>query len=307
MTGTNKSQRLFSIALACPWLFRPLVTGILQLYPYRKGPPHWTLLELKDQLGIRVSRRMKVDGLIIEADPFDGPGHTFWRLGLTEPETRSLLAKHLQPGQVMLDIGAYVGQFSLVASQLVPNLRVFAFEPTPSVFAQLQRNIELNDCRNVTCVNLALSDTPGTAQFFTYPGSADQNSLRPLSVDSNASIEVRVGTVDSFLKDQNLDRLDVLKIDVEGNELAVLKGAGASLSRFKPVLIVEISRHQRSYGYTGADIKSILNELLLDCFRISDQGLQPYEPVDSEIHAGCSHFNIVALPRESAAGPGIAA
>lgn len=299
MVDQTKSQALFSAAREFPWLFRPLVSSVLRVYPYRKGEPHWTILALKDQLGIRISRRMNVDGLTIEADPFDGPGHSFWRVGLTEPETRHVLGEFLRPGMVMFDIGAYVGQFSLVASRVALDVRIFAFEPTPAVFAQMQRNIELNDCRNVTCVNVALSDAPGTALLYTYPGSADQNSLRPLASDSNGSVEVRVSSIDSFSKERNLDRLDVIKIDVEGNELAVLKGARESLSRFKPVLIVEVSRHQRSYGYTGAQIKALFDELSFDCFRIEGSGLRPYQPSDDEIHPGCSHFNIVAKPRES--------
>ena len=298
MTNASRSGTLFSTARACPWLFRPLVAGLLQVYPYRKSAPHWTLLELKDQLQIRISRRMMVDGFIIEADPFDGPGHTFWRTGLTEPETRHLLANYLRPGMVMFDVGAYIGQFSLVASRLVPDLRVFAFEPTPSVFAQMKRNMHLNACRSVTCVNMAVSDAPGTARLFSYPGSADQNSLRRVSAESTSSLEVHVTSIDAFSKEHNPDRLDVLKIDVEGNELSVLKGARETLSRFKPFLIIEISRHQRTYGYTGADIKALLSDLSYDCFRIGAHGLRPYEPIDNEINSKTSHFNIVALPRE---------
>ncbi len=297
MADHSKSETLFRAARAFPWLFRPIIGGALKIYPYRKGEPHWTILALKEQLNIRVSRRMQADGLLIETDPFDGPGHTFWKEGLTEPETRRLLAKLLHPEMVVFDVGAYIGQFALLAARLTERLRVFAFEPTPSVFAQLQRNVQLNRCDNVSCENVALSNADGTAQFYFYPNSADQNSLKPLTDDWVNSVEVKLQTIDSFVKQRALKRLDVVKVDVEGNELAALQGAAESLRAFDPALIIEISRHQRSsYGYTGAEIKAFLAQFGIECFRIDDD-LRPYQPSEGEIHAGCSHFNILAASR----------
>lgn len=258
------------------------------------------ILALKEQFAIRTSRQIRVEDFVIEVDPFEAPGRALWRTGFTEPETRKLLTKLLKPHTVMLDIGAYVGQFSLVASRLVSDVSIFAFEPTPSVFEQLQRNVELNGCQNVVCLNVALSDRPGKANLYTYPESADQNSLRRLNTASTASVEISVETVDCFVKRRKLARLDTIKIDVEGNELAVLRGARESLLRFRPALIVEISRHQRVYGYTGAEIKLLLAELGYNTFRIGDGDYPPYEPSNNEIHLGCSHFNILAVHQTGA-------
>jgi FkbM family methyltransferase len=243
---------------------------------------------------------MEVAGLTIEADPFDGPGHIFWKKGLTEPETRNLVDRLLTSGAVMFDVGAYVGQFSLVAAQLGYS-RVYAFEPTPSVFRQLQRNVTLNGCNNVTCVSTALSDHIGTMRFYTYPGSADQNSLWPLHPTMARSFEVPVTTIDAVVSEQALERIDVIKIDVEGNELAVLLGAGATLKELRPTLIIEISRHQQAYGYSGFDIHALLTKQRYNCFHIGAGGLIPYVPRRDEIHAACTHFNIAALPGEQKA------
>ena len=281
-----------------PWLFRPLLRAALSVYPYRRGGVHWVVLKMKEDLGIRLSIPMQVDGFTIEADPYDGPGHTFWRSGLTEPETRRLLTTILRPGMIMLDVGAYVGQFTLVASRTgAGGVRVIAIEPTPAVFRQLLRNIEVNRCSNVTCVQAALSDKPGRAKFFFFPQSNDQNSLRPLADPRASAVEVAVETIDSIADANKLDHLNVIKVDVEGNELAVLRGARQTLLRFKPILIIEISRHQRAYGYAGADIKNFLTELGYRVHRIEHDSYPPYVPTDDDCKT-LSHFNILAMAED---------
>jgi len=293
------SQAAFALARRWPAVFRPAVSVVLSVYPYRRGKPHWVLLTLKEILGVRVSRLIEVEGFAIQADPFDGPGRTFWRVGLTEPEMRELVGRILSPGMVMFDVGAYVGQFSLVASRVCSGrIEVFAFEPTPRVFEQLERNIKANRCQGVTCIQAALSGAPGTAKFYFYPSSHDQNSLRPLAGGNAQSVDVAVESVDSVCSKHDVTRLDFIKIDVEGNELAVLQGARRTLAELKPLLTVEVSRHQRAYGYGGKEIRQLLNEAGYDVYRISTLPCEPYEPSAEEIDEVVTHFNILAVPRE---------
>jgi FkbM family methyltransferase len=294
------SNILLSSARRLPWLFRPVMRAFFRVYPYRYSTPHWVLRSLKEILGIRISRKMEVDGFKIAADPFDGPGYIFWQSGLTEPETQRLLSAILRPGMVMVDVGAYVGQFTLISSRVANNeIRIFSFEPTPDVFRQLCRNVKANRCAHVTCIQAALSDTPGKANFYFYPESHDQNSLRALASSDASCVEVAVETIDSISDKYLIDRIDVIKVDVEGNELSVLKGARRSLAQFRPVLIIEVSRHQRAYGYTGADIKTLLREFCYDAFRVQPGTCPPYEFSANEINSRVSHFNIVAIPSEA--------
>jgi len=256
------------------------------------------LRELKETLAVRISRTMDIDGFQIQVDPFDGPGHVFWRTGLTEPETRRVLAGIIKPGMVMLDIGAYVGQFTLVASRVAGDqLKILAIEPTPAVYKQLCRNVAANRCSGVTCIQRALSDKPGSARFYFYPDSYDQNSLRPLSDESARFIDVEVETIDSLSEQHRLSRIDLIKVDVEGNELAVLKGARRVLAEKKPALIVEVSRHQHSYGYCGIELNAFLRDIGYDVFRIGPESETPYQPSRDEINPSVSHFNVLAKPR----------
>src|SRR3984893_18651282 len=275
---------ILSSARRLPWLFRPLVRTLFLTYPYQWSTPHWVLRTLKEILGIRISRRMEIGGFTIEVDPFDGPGRDFWQTGLTEPPTRDLVSRILRPGMVMLDIGAYIGQFTLVSSRATNDeIRIFSFEPTPGVFRQLCRNIQANKCAHVTCIQAALSDRSGRAKFYFYPESHDQNSLRALASSDATYAEVSVETIDSIAEQYSIDRMDLVKVDVEGNELSVLKGARRSLTRFRPVLIVEISRHQRTYGYTGAEVKNFLDEYGYNTFRVEAGTCPPYVFSDDEI------------------------
>src|SRR6185312_182451 len=126
-----RSAIVLSAARRFHWLARPAVRLYFTVCP-RSHQPHWLLRELKETLAVRISRTMDIDGFQIQVDPFDGPGHVFWRTGLTEPETRRVLAGIIKPGMVMLDIGAYVGQFTLVASRVAGDqLKILAIEPTP--------------------------------------------------------------------------------------------------------------------------------------------------------------------------------
>lgn len=196
-----------------------------------------------------------------------------------------------------LDVGAYVGQYSLLASRLVHESgAVIAVEPTPSVFAQLKRNIKLNQCRNVTAIHAAISATSGTGTLYFYSGSSDQNSLRPLDAECSASVEVTLMSLDQIVSESGLSRVDLIKIDVEGNELYALRGGAETIRRYRPCLVLEISRHQRTYGYTGAALKAVLDGFGYDVFKIDPEGLIPYVPVDDEINQGISHFNIIAVP-----------
>jgi FkbM family methyltransferase len=259
-------------------------------------------MALKEQLGVRISKEMNVDGLKITADPFDGPGPKLRRVGLIEPEMREMLSRVLKPGMTLFDVGAYIGQFCLAASNLCEGqLDVIAFEPTPNVFAQLQRNAKTNHFPKLTCIQAALSDKPGIAKFFFFPESYDQNSLRPLADSAAQCIDVKVETLDSVCSQRSISRLDFLKIDVEGNELAVFRGAQQSLNRFRPLVMFEISRHQSAYGYGGAEIKQFLEQSGYELYRMGQLPYRLYTPSTDVIDNATSHFNVLAVPRESEA------
>ena len=140
-----------------------------------------------------------------------------------------------------------------------------AFEPSPREFRRLQWNLALNRCRNVCAEPLALGMTVGTAQLFMCIGQdTGCNSLRPPAVtDPIRRITVPITSLDRYLAEANIgaDDIDALKLDVEGAELDVLKGAPSVLSSARPFILCELAdirtapwgyRSQATYSFLAA-------------------------------------------------------
>jgi FkbM family methyltransferase len=158
-----------------------------------------------------------------------------------EPKTTAYLRRHLRPGAVFVDIGANHGYFTILAAALVGERgRVFAFEPNPPVFEQLDEHVRLNGFESrVVRIQQALSDRMDEATpFFVsqWSGNSGVSSLVPgaaaiaeggLSLDR--SISVRTDTFDRWLATSGVDRVDLVKIDTEGAEAHVARGMSRAL------------------------------------------------------------------------------
>ncbi len=176
-----------------------------------------------------------------------------------EPDVCEFFRKILKPGQVVLDVGANVGQFTLLSAKLVGAAgRVHAFEPAPEEYRKLSANVSLNGFSNVLLNQVAICDRIGEAVMRTAgPGLGLYNSLgRPLVSSLIGDIGVLCTTLDRYLQTRAVARVDLLKVDVEGSELGVLRGAAHLLSRSDaPVIVCEFS------DLTGTDIGHSTREL----------------------------------------------
>lgn len=160
--------------------------------------------------------------------------------GTYEPALMQALAALVGPEAVCLDVGANVGPVTLALSRLCPDGRVHAFEPVPESFAFLERNVAANGAHNVSLHPVALSDHDGTA---TIHFEAEATGAAFISDHLSAGVpqQVRLQTLDGWAAGAGLDRLDLVKIDVEGAELPVLDGGRATIARLRPVLVVEVN------------------------------------------------------------------
>lgn len=175
--------------------------------------------------------------------------------GLYDRRELELVREHLADGD-FVDVGAHVGLYTVAAALHGPG-RVLAFEPNPSARAQLDGNVALNECANVLVVPKAVGDAPGSA-LLHVPLTPDPSfsSLAAGRFDEGEPIDVEVTTVDAEVEAAGL-RPSVVKIDVEGGELAVVGGMQRTLERHRPVLLVEVSEPsarelaRRLDGYSG--------------------------------------------------------
>lgn len=169
-------------------------------------------------------------------------GNPDYALGTNEPPVQEALAEMLRPADVFFDIGANVGFFTVIAARLVgKHGQVIAFEPVPANAAAVRHNCALNDFANVRVLETAISDEDGTAELRLahYAGGAALATVAP-PPDLKGIITVPVNTVDTLVAQKKVPPPTVVKIDVEGAEINVLRGMHETLRQIRPIVIYEI-------------------------------------------------------------------
>jgi FkbM family methyltransferase len=138
----------------------------------------------------------------------------------------------------MVDLGAHIGKYTLHFAKLFKSLKVIAVEPDPTNFITLRKAVKANNLENVTIENCACADIDGKTQLY-ISFKSDVHSLikRPETV---ATVTVKCKSLDNLVSEQKLKSVDIIKIDVEGAEYKVLKGGINTITKYKPVIFVEI-------------------------------------------------------------------
>jgi FkbM family methyltransferase len=196
--------------------------------------------------------------------------------GNRDPEIHRFIRQHLKPGAVMCDIGANIGAYTVLLGPAVgPTGRVIAFEAHPVCYGYLQQNVRLNQLTNVTIENKGLGDQVGELQIEYDDKNPGQTHIDPQGAGN--SVRIPVSTLDDELGRLNVARVDYIKIDVEGFELFVLKGARKTISA-NPDLVVQtelFDRYSQRYGYKTADVMDFMSGLGFLAHRVTpDGGLQ---------------------------------
>jgi len=156
-------------------------------------------------------------------------------LGQFEPEVTAVIRSCTRPGATVLDIGANIGAHTLLFATLVGSAgKVVAFEPTDYAFEKLQRNVALNDMPQVKAVKLALSDHRSGEQSVKFRSSWVTSGERKDGITS-----VQFETLDAWCSENGINGVDLIKLDVDGNEFPLIKGARQTIERWRPMLIME--------------------------------------------------------------------
>jgi FkbM family methyltransferase len=178
----------------------------------------------------------------------EGIDFSIYLLGAFELTTIEAYGKLLQPDDLVLDIGANIGAHTLHLARAVgPRGRVLAFEPTDYAFGKLRANLSLNPqlIGRVEAHQLMLldrSEAPPPALYSSWPLSPASGDVHEGHLGRLQSTAGAQGmTLDEFVENHGLTRLDLIKLDVDGFECRVLRGAENTLKRFKPAMIMELS------------------------------------------------------------------
>lgn len=201
-------------------------------------------------------------GMQLETDLRDRIQRQMWA-GVYEPHVRECFEALIRPGDTYFDVGGHIGYHaSLAALRTGPTGRVFAFEADPAMHAKLAAN--LRQFPWATAVHSAVWEQSGTLEFErtsdgNESGWGTLTAVRDLRQGEH--LRVPAATLDDFCAKASIDRLDAMKIDAEGSELAILRGARATLGRFRPVVVMEINQILlQQGGTTPGEIVDFLGE-----------------------------------------------
>ena len=208
------------------------------------------------------------DGLVLHIPP-RYPAARSYANGRYEADVTQLFREAVREGMSVLDAGANVGYYTLIASRRVgPHGRVYAFEPDPLNFSYLTRNIAANSCANVRAFPDALGSACASRVFIPDPGGAEGY----IAQDSTAKtgVAVRVTTIDEVLGKIGGPKIDLMKVDVEGSELDVLNGMhDTSRSNDRLELIIELNVHALDRSGTNPDrLAKLLIQLGFKTYRV---------------------------------------
>jgi FkbM family methyltransferase len=177
--------------------------------------------------------------------------------------------KALRPGDVAIDVGAHVGRHALPMAKAVGQTgRVFAFEPLPSAYTTLKAAVEHAKASSepfapISVYELALGEQEGESEFVYVPDFPEYSGFKERLYHADSlqrqTIRVRVKPLDRFLAD--IGNAHFIKVDVEGGELTVLKGAAETISRFSPIISFELGNASLvNYPYTAGDYFDFISD-----------------------------------------------
>lgn len=297
--GASLSCDVSGLFVAGDCLMMKYLIGIL-IRLYRRSPmyPGWggrlaKLLGLMNRLRRRGPFVHELDGFRMHIDLDEIIDSQIYYTGSFEPDTVATLNRLLSPGAVAIDIGANIGALTLhMAERVGRDGRVIAFEPTPWAYDKLLANLALNDMPHVLPERLGLSDTPCDRLE-----AAIQSSYRVDGRSSHTRGAIAVTTLDSYAAEHPMPRLDFIKIDTDGMEFAIVRGASATLARFRPSILFELGPDAlRDARTSAAELVDYLRTLGYGFHR--EVSLEPFDDLLSEagrLPADTS-MNVVALP-----------
>lgn len=211
----------------------------------------------------------------------------YWR-GEFETWDDFHIRSQVRPDSVIFDVGANFGYYSVTLGSLLSTGHLYAFEPSKPTFDRLATNLKLNDLtEKVTAVNAGLSDSPGKAFLSSDPANSGHKYV------SGEGEAIVLDTLDAFCERSQITRLDLIKIDIEGNEMRALRGAEKTIRQFRPVMMVEIAGvFLEEQGSSAKELVDWLTGLGYQLWEPRRMKLVPF----NRLLASNEFINVFALP-----------
>ena len=220
----------------------------------------------------------------------------------SESDTSFGLLRYLKKGDIVLDIGGNIGQTALMMAKKVGNTgHIYSFEPYPSTFQQMKKNLSLNPgiSKKIQLENAALGAAPDNLMMYrdSVANSGANRMTRETHATTNGKVAVPVSTIDIFAHQQQLNKIDFIKMDVEGFEFNVLKGGMEIITRHKPILFIELN--DNNLREQGDNAKELIQSLIRLQYKIVNAATG--ESVSENIDFSNCHFDILCTALQPSA------
>jgi len=241
-----------------------IIAGIFRALPLFKGKERLARVFFKER--VKHDKDILIQGKFhckyLVPNIVENIGFEIFINGIYEEETSDFIAKKLPPGGVFLDLGANIGAIAIPVFKKRNDIRIVCVEAAPWIFNYLKQNLYLNKMDNAIALNMALLDQDETkVNFYSPIDKFGKGSLSPIF--TNNKVEINSIQVDTLLKNYNIEKVDFIKIDVEGFEFSVFKGAKELFTRNDaPDIIFEFvdwAESQASGNYVGSSQKILLD------------------------------------------------
>lgn len=286
-------------------LFRRLIGNLIRIYrrlPVR--PFRGFLYKIYLKITPKMFDRNRIvlaerEGIKYELNLSELIDNSIYYGGYFEPMVTAIINKFVKPGMVVVDIGANSGCHTLRFAKLVgKNGKVIAFEPMSPVFFKLKRNLELNNFNNVIPEKIALSDINEGEKLIYFRSSwlLDKTSQ---DIIEEKKENINIITFDDYAERNKIKRIDFIKLDVDGYEYKVIKGAERSLRNFKPIMVFELGKVTlERYGNNLENLLRLLKSLGYSFY--SERSLKQYlneRSLIESIPAGAT-INVLCKPKK---------
>jgi FkbM family methyltransferase len=207
--------------------------------------------------------------------------HTFWEKMFDEEKKK--ISKFIKRGDTVIDVGGNMGFFILILNELVSNTgKMYSFEPSRILRDRLASTVQINNIKNVEIINLALGEKEGTTSLYYNPKQSGLSSIVSHEENGFLKEEIKITTLDNFSK-QFSSRISFIKIDTEGYEPQVLRGAKELIKKDKPVIYIELGGDHLE---TSVEALKILKELGYYC-----------EAEEVDLSKTLAGINFIATPK----------
>jgi FkbM family methyltransferase len=235
-------------------------------------------------------RTFQHNGITIQADIYDYVGHYLY-FGFKDIGHEALYSL-VNSGDNILDIGTNIGstilQFAKISGK---NAQIIGFEPDPINFKECQKNILLNTFENIEVLPIGLGNEKGTFKLIVdTPSNRGTNKISYANKDNKTSETVLVDILDNVIIDKEIDKINLVKIDVEGFEMNVLNGAVKFLQRDQPILFIEVN--DENLKMAGSSAKELVTFLMERNYEVHTAENNTY--LDAQFDYSNCHFDIIA-------------